>query len=72
VSDIDVLTAAEAAKLLRVKPGWVTEKCRSRDHDQIPHFRIGRYVRFEKRTLLEWFLSRGNNTAKRLTKGGRQ
>jgi hypothetical protein len=67
----EVITAATAAKLLCVTPGWIAEKCRKRDRDPIPHFRLGRYVRFEKHTLLEWFVSRGNSTAKRLAKGAR-
>ena len=38
----DLLTVDDVAALLKVKKSWVYEHL-----DQIPHVRLGRYVRFE-------------------------
>jgi excisionase family DNA binding protein len=49
--DNDLLTAGEVALLLRVTPDWVYAQTRSR---RIPHLRLGRYVRYRRRALIEW------------------
>ena len=42
----EVLTAEELAARLRVPVTWVRQQVRTRAADPIPHFRLGRYVRF--------------------------
>ena len=47
----ELLTADEVARLLGVTPEWVYS--RSRQH-RIPTVRLGRYVRYRRRAILEW------------------
>jgi excisionase family DNA binding protein len=46
-----LLDAAEVAEMLAVPTSWVREQTRA---GQIPHLRLGRYVRFEREAVLEW------------------
>lgn len=59
VSQVDafpeVLTAAEAAELLRISLRTVYRMCRM---GEIPHRRIGESLRFSRRQLLEWLEGR--------------
>jgi excisionase family DNA binding protein len=47
----DLLTAEEVASVLRVTPAWVYAQTRRR---QIPHLRLGRYVRYRREALDQW------------------
>ena len=47
----EIMTAAEVAILLRVSRWSVYEMVKMR---QIPHFKIGRSVRFKRSELMEW------------------
>ncbi|MGH2880260.1 MAG: helix-turn-helix domain-containing protein [Steroidobacteraceae bacterium] len=47
----DLLTAEEVAAVLRMTPAWVYAQTRSR---QIPHIRLGRYVRYRREALIQW------------------
>ena len=53
--DTPLLTPAEAAQLLAVKPSWIYEAVRS---GTLPCLRIGRHIRFT-RTMLEGWLQAG-------------
>ena len=44
-----LLTAKEAGKLYNVPPGWMLAQARA---DNVPHVRLGRYVRFREADLL--------------------
>jgi len=46
-----LLSATEVADLLAVPLSWVREAARQ---DQLPHVRLGRYVRFEREQVLDW------------------
>jgi excisionase family DNA binding protein len=46
-----LLSAAEVAELFSVPTSWVREQTRSGD---IPHLRLGRYVRYEREEVLAW------------------
>lgn len=50
-----LLTADQAAELLRVPKTWVLAEARA---DRIPHVRLGRYVRFEPAQLEQWWHAR--------------
>jgi excisionase family DNA binding protein len=50
----ELLTVSETAKLLKVPPSWVYERTRRRGTDQIPHFKLGKYLRFSKTDVLLW------------------
>ena len=49
----ELLTVDEVAALLKVSRSWVYEHTRSRGSrsDRLPHIKIGKYVRFEPRTV---------------------
>ncbi len=51
MSLVEVMTAAEVALLLRVSRWSIYEMVKMR---QIPHFKVGRSVRFRRSDLLEW------------------
>jgi excisionase family DNA binding protein len=46
-----LLTAQEAAELLRVPATWLLAQAR---RDAVPHVRLGRYVRFNVLDLERW------------------
>jgi len=56
----EVLTSDELAKRLRVPSTWIRQQVRSRAIDPIPHFKLGRYVRFSwgSPELTEWLRRR--------------
>jgi len=56
----EILTPEEVAILLRVQPTWVYEKTRSRSRDPLPVHRIGKYLRFHRAEVLEWFDRKSN------------
>jgi len=53
--DTPLLTAAEAAQLLSVRPSWIYEAVRS---GALPCLRIGRHIRFTRTMLEEWLQGR--------------
>ena len=46
-----LLTAEEVSEILRVEKSWVYAATRE---NQIPHLRLGRYVRFSEEAIEEW------------------
>jgi len=50
-----LLTAAEAAELLSVRPSWIYEAARS---GQLPCLKVGRHIRFTRPLLEAWLESR--------------
>jgi excisionase family DNA binding protein len=46
-----LLNAKQAGELLNLPPTWILAEAR---RDRIPHVRFGRYVRFDRETLLDW------------------
>ena len=46
-----LLTAQEVADMLHVQKSWVYLATRS---NEIPHVRLGRYVRFDEQTVEKW------------------
>jgi excisionase family DNA binding protein len=49
-----ILNIVEVAKLLRVPVSWVYERARRRSFDRIPHFKLGKYLRFSEKEILDW------------------
>ena len=49
-----ILNIVEVAKLLRVPVSWVYERARRRSFDRIPHFKLGKYLRFSEKEILNW------------------
>ena len=56
----EILTPEEVAELLRVKPSFVEEHCRRRSKTPLPVHRVGKYARFYRHEVLEWFANRLN------------
>ena len=54
IFDDDLLTVAEVARLLRVPISWVYERTRRRGLDRLPHFKLGKYLRFSERDIFTW------------------
>lgn len=50
----NLLTVHEVADLLQVRVSWVYERTRRRGPEQLPHFKIGKYLRFEERALTDF------------------
>jgi excisionase family DNA binding protein len=46
-----LLTVAEGAQLLAVRPSWVYDACR---RELVPHVRLGKHVRFDEEELRQW------------------
>ena len=51
MSDDRLLDAAEIAAFLNVPKNWVLDRARA---GQIPHVRLGRYVRFDRPAVVAW------------------
>ena len=49
-----ILNIVEVAKLLRVPVSWVYERARRRSFDRIPHFKLGKYLRFSEKEIVDW------------------
>jgi excisionase family DNA binding protein len=50
----NLLTVHEVADLLQVPVSWVYERTRKHGPEQLPHFKMGKYLRFEERALLDF------------------
>jgi excisionase family DNA binding protein len=49
-----LMTVREVADLLQVPSSWVYERTRRRGLEQLPHLKIGKYLRFEESALAEF------------------
>ena len=49
-----LLTASEVAHLLKVPVSWVYARTRRRGFDRMPHFKLGKYLRFSEQEVLDW------------------
>lgn len=50
----DLLTVAEVAAVLKLPVSWIYERTRRRGLERIPHFKLGKYLRFSEREVLDW------------------
>jgi excisionase family DNA binding protein len=48
------LTVPEIAGVLKVPVSWIYERTRRRDQERIPHFKLGKYLRFDLAQVREW------------------
>ena len=49
-----LLTVREVADLLQVPVSWVYERTRRKGNDQLPHVKLGKYLRFEEPAITEF------------------
>jgi excisionase family DNA binding protein len=61
----EIITPEECAALLRVSPSFIYEKCRARQRNPLPAHRIGRYLRFRRSEVLDWFDRTSDPVSKR-------
>ncbi len=59
IDSANILTAAELAAKLKTPPTWPYSQLRSTCADQIPHFYVGRYPRFDWNEVCAWLKKRG-------------
>lgn len=57
----ELLTVSEVAAALKVPVSWVYERTRRSGTDQIPHFKLGKYLRFRWAAVREWLDSLNKN-----------
>jgi excisionase family DNA binding protein len=50
----ELLTVSEVAAALKVPVSWVYERTRRCGAGRIPHFKLGKYLRFRWTTVREW------------------
>jgi excisionase family DNA binding protein len=66
VYNVDLATVAQIAELLQVQKSWVYERTRRRGIERIPHFKLGKYLRFSRSEVFDWVQrQRGNSLAPR-------
>jgi len=70
IPETDTLVLKEASALLRVRESWLKEATRTRSRSGIPFYKIGKYTRFSKRSLLAWLEQQGHVAQKAQRKGG--
>jgi excisionase family DNA binding protein len=58
---LQIMTVDEAATMLRVPKSWVYERTRRRGAEQIPHIKLGKYLRFERASIRTWVESMREN-----------
>jgi excisionase family DNA binding protein len=50
----ELLTVSEVAAVLKVPVSWVYQRTRRFGTDQMPHFKLGKYLRFRWSTVHQW------------------
>lgn len=53
-----LMTAEDVAELLHMKISWVRQRVHK---DEIPYYKIGNLVRFNRADILEWLHSKREN-----------
>ena len=62
----DLATVSQIAEFLQVPNSWVYEHTRCRGIERLPHFKLGKYLRFSRSEVLAWVQrQRGNSLAPR-------
>ncbi len=52
-----LLTVEQVAEMWQLSRSWIYERTRRRGLEQLPHFKLGKYLRFEEQAVEE-FLER--------------
>lgn len=56
-----LLTLEELAEKLKVRKSWIYSQTRETGPGSIPRLKIGKYLRFVERDVLEWVGSQAGN-----------
>jgi excisionase family DNA binding protein len=66
VYNVDLATVGQIADLLQVPNSWIYGRTRRRGIERIPHFKLGKYLRFSRSEVLDWVQQqRGDSLAPR-------
>jgi excisionase family DNA binding protein len=57
----ELLTVSEVAAALRVPVSWVYDRTLRSGTEQIPHFKLGKYLRFRWSTIQKWLETLNRN-----------
>jgi excisionase family DNA binding protein len=58
IDPADLLTPEELAKRLKVGPWYIYNQIRQRSPHAMPHFKMGRYLRFSWKAVSAWLEAR--------------
>jgi len=58
----DLSTVSQIAEFLQLPDSWVYERTRRRGVARIPHFKLGKYLRFSKSEVLDWVQRQRRNS----------
>ena len=67
VSSKEIVTVAQLAEVLQVRPSWIYSRSRSADRTGFPVLKCGKYCRFEVNTVLEWLREQNADEQKNAT-----
>lgn len=59
----DLMTIDELARKLQIPVSWVYSRVRQKGENSIPHFKIGKYVRFHEAAVKKWLDNQQKNKA---------
>jgi predicted DNA-binding transcriptional regulator AlpA len=65
----EIMTPDQVADLLQVSLTWLYEKSRRRQRNPLPVKRIGRYLRYRRSEVLDWFDAQGTPVRKGAARG---
>ena len=66
-----LLDVPEAAARLNVPKSWIYQHVQARAEDKLPHFKVGKYIRFSAQALTQWLEAhRLGETASLVAQGG--
>ncbi len=49
-----LLTVEQVAEMWQLSRSWIYERTRRRGLEQLPHFKLGKYLRFEEKAVQEY------------------
>ena len=52
--NLNLLTVKEIAKQLKVPISWIYTRTREKGADSIPRIKVGKYLRFDLKRVMEW------------------
>ena len=55
-NDEKLLTINEISELLNVTKGWIYARTMKKSKNQIPHYKLGKFIRFNLNEVLTWLL----------------
>ena len=50
----ELVTVQELSEYLKVPISWIYQKTRKRSGSRLPHYKLGKYLRFDLREVQEW------------------